>query len=335
MVGLLPTAAFLACGPAEDGTGTVPPMGGAGGSGAGTAPISGAAPVGGAAGTAPIAGSTSGGKAGAGGAAGTGGVAGGAGGVAGTGGSAGTGGGGAPPAAVTIDGLDGMLIVTPCDSAQTTDDCAGGGWIYKGETRDCVNARLDTDAAGATLLDFPVSGVPGQAYIATMHFYGVMEPKIYGNDATREAGAERPNVGANPSVPDPYATADGGSGYPESTYNTYEIHVINDQGAEVARHYINSDLQEGHFTFGISYERPIEVIGGGKIHVRIFDLNCRMIKNCGTGGYPCNTKARTIDISAADPQPAAGTLMQPGLGLDSNNAGQWWLIDVKTIVPKP
>ena len=90
-------------------------------------------------------------------------------------------------------------------------------------------------------------------------------------------------------------------------------------GDEHARYYINSDTQEGHHTFAISYERPIEIIGGGKVHVRIFDDNCRMIKNCSTGGAPCTDKARSIDIAGADPQPTG--LQQPGSRVEQLIAG--------------
>ena len=102
---------------------------------------------------------------------------------------------------------------------------------------------------------------------------------------------------------------------------------------EVAVYYLNADTGEGHYTFGIDYEKTIDIIGGGRVRVRTFDANCRMIKNCGNGGTPCSSKARTIDISAADPQPQAAWLQQPGLGLPAEHSGQWWLIDVVGFQP--
>jgi hypothetical protein len=246
------------------------------------------------------------------------------------GGSSGAGGGGS---AVSVGKLNGMLVMTPCSDTPNTDDCASAGWIYEGQNHTCVGTQLDTDAAATkTILDFPVTGEAGKVYVATMHFYGVMEPKIYGNSATREAGATRPNVGATPSTPDPYATAAAGATYPASNYNTYELHVLDNTGKEIKQYYINSDTQEGHYTFGISYERKIEIVGGGKVHVRIFDANCRQIKNCGTGGYPCASKARTIDVSGATTMPTG--LQQPGLGKAADHSGQWFFINVKDIVPK-
>jgi hypothetical protein len=65
----------------------------------------------------------------------------------------------------------------------------------------------------------------------------------------------------------------------------------------------------------------------------VLDMNCRHIKNCTGGGAPCASKARTISTTGADPAPVG--LQQPGLGNTADNAGQWWFIDVKNIVPKP
>jgi hypothetical protein len=246
----------------------------------------------------------------------------------GTGGS-----GGSADVPVSVGKLDGMLITTPCGDTPTGDDCAGGGWIYEGKTTGCTGGKLDSDVPSKATLDFPITGgVPGKHYLATMHFYGIMEPKNYGPTVTREAGTNRPNAGANPSTPEGFATADGGATIAVTDYNNYEIHSYDETGKEIKQYFINSDTQQGHYTFAVSYERPIEIVSGGKVHVRTFDNNCRMIKNC-QGGAPCAAKARSVDISAAMPQPAG--LMQPGLGKDAANSGQWFLIDVKGIVAKP
>lgn len=250
----------------------------------------------------------------------------------GTGGSGGSGTAGSAATPVSVGKLDGMLIMTPCASSTTTDDCDGGGWIYEGKTTGCVNKKLDSDA-NKTILDFPVTGgVPGKRYLATMHFYGMMEPKDYGPTVTREAGVMRASQTANPATPAPFATAPAGASIAVTDYNNYEIHVFDDKGAEIKQYFINSDTQQGHYTFAISYERQIEIVAGGKVHVRTYDNNCRMIKNC-LGGPPCAGKARTIDLTGADPMPTA--LMQPGLGLANSDAGQWFFIDVKSIVEKP
>jgi len=106
---------------------------------------------------------------------------------------------------------------------------------------------------------------------------------------------------------------------------------------------INADTSEGHWSYVIDYEKQIEVIGGGRVHTRVYDRNCRQIKNCGpnnTSAQECGSKAdaRVIDLSGADPAPAnapadQGGLAQPALvsSRDSSSAGQWWLIDVVSV----
>ena len=198
-----------------------------------------------------------------------------------------------------------------------TDDCAGGGWIVDGTSHPCQGA-LDAQ------VEIPMGGDAGASYQVTFHFYGIMEPKIYGQGLTRDAGNGRPDLSGG--TPTGWASAPGGHSYPSSNYNTYEIHVSNDMGQEVAVYYLNSDTQEGHYTMITDYEKTIEIIGGGSVLVKVFDLNCREIKNCGAqGGAPCDSKARTVDVSAAMPAPT--DLDQPGLGRDAGNSGQWFLID--------
>jgi|GEM_PF-2959649 len=259
-------------------------------------------------------------------------------GTSGSGGSAmaGTGGGGDTP--VSLGKLDGFLMQTPC-KAGTSDDCDSNGWIYEGATHACSGGNLDTDAAATkTILDFPVTGgVKGKVYLAKMHFYGIMEPKIYGDSIMREATA-RPGQG-NPADPAPFAwSKTAGASYPASDYNTYEIHVIDDQNKPYKDYYLNADTQQGHWTMVIDYERDLEVVAGGKIHIRSYDQNCRMIKNCGPSGHTqgataCAGQARTVTgVSAAMP---AIAVMQPGLGVEANSSGQWFAIDVKTIAAKP
>jgi len=110
--------------------------------------------------------------------------------------------------------------------------------------------------------------------------------------------------------------------------------VYDDKGAIYKDYYLNADNMQGHYTFNIDYERPIEIIGGGFIKVRSYDNNGRMIKNCGStgAGQPCEGKAQTVPgLSAAQP---AITVTQPGLGQSASDSGQWFAIDVKSIVPK-
>ncbi len=312
--------------PATAGTSTTDAGTGAGGASGGTAGMAGSTST-----TGGVSGGTGGTSGGTGGVSGgTGGVSGGSGGAGGGGGS---GGAGEPP--VSLGKLDGMLVQTPCKDS-TTDDCDSAGWIYEGKTYACSGGNLDTDAAATrTILDFPVTGgVPGKVYLATMRFYGIMEPKIYGDGIQREA-TTRPGLG-NPSNPPGFAW--GKTPNPsvkQSDYNTYELHVIDDKGVLLKKYFLNADTQEGHWTFAVDFERQIEVVAGGKVHVRSFDANCRMIKNCGStgAGQPCSGKAQSVaGVSAAMP---AITVSQPGLGKPNDQAGQWFAIDVKSIVPKP
>lgn len=221
-----------------------------------------------------------------------------------------------------VGDLDGRLLTTPCADQPGTDDCGGAGWIVNGgNTNPCQGGSLDARTEHA------IGGTPGATYNIAMHHYGVMEPKNYGGQVDREAAPGGPNRDEG-GTPTAYATASAGHTYPGSNYNTYEVHVDNEMMQEVGVYYFNADTGEGHYTFGINYEKTIPIIGGGRIRLRTFDANCRQIKNCGNGGTPCAGKARTIDISGADPQPQAGWLEQPGLGQPAEHSGQWWLIDI-------
>jgi hypothetical protein len=232
------------------------------------------------------------------------------------------------PAAGNLDSLDGRLVMTPC-SPTNSDDCSGGGWIYKGTTTGCSNGALTAQQ------DFAVGGTPGESYQVTLHFYGVVEPKNYGNMVTREAGNTRPTHMATGASPAPFATANGGVDYPASDYNTYEVHVLDDKGAEIKEYFLNSDTQEGHWTYALNYERTIPVIGGGKVRMRTYDRNCKMIKNCGdrsgqVSASVCGSATKqTVDVGPAMPAPMG--LNQPGLGQAAGESGQWLLVDVTKV----
>jgi hypothetical protein len=283
------------------------------------------------------AGGTTGGTAGS---AGAGGIAGG--GAGGTAGSAGTGGSGgtAPTIGEIVGKLDGRLVMTPCDDNPNTDDCNSAGYITDGQLTACSGQPRRLDA----VIDHPIGGTPGAMYAATMHFYGIAEPKDYGDDDKREC--ERMNGGqACPPQNNEnggtnlFYIGDPGETYTSSNFNTYEIHVLDDMGQEVGVYFLNSDYGEGHYSFVINYERTIPIVGGGTVRLRIYDQNCRQIKNCGaTAGTPCANKAREIDISAVDPQPQMGQppngFTQPGLGETDEHSGQWFLLDVTAVTPR-
>ncbi len=231
--------------------------------------------------------------------------------------------------AVTIEtlvpDLDGHLVTTPCGDQPQSDDCAGGGWsINGGQLNVCQNGQLSMDVS------YDVGGEPGVTYDVTMHFYGVMEPRQY-NQVQRDAmGASNRDEGG---VPTPWAWAQPGANYRsagDNNYNTYEIPVYDEHDQEQQMYFLNSDSGYGHYTMAINYEKTIPIVGGGRVQLIVYDANCRMIKNCGASGSPgggqCSEQARSIDISAADPQPS--NLQQPGLGNPPAHSGQWWLIDV-------
>ena len=300
-------------------------------SGAGSAGMAGAAMGGAATGGAAAAGATSGGASGAG--AGDGG--------AGQGGAAGSAGSSGLPSVAELfpatgpDGaLDGRLVTMPCADNSTAEDCVTQGAYYRGKRIDCAGGALDV------LHTYPVAGTSGKVYGVTLHFYGIVEAKNYGNGVMREASA-RPGTQDSGSMPTPWATAAAGHTYPASTYNTYEIRVDDDKGHEAGVYYLNADTSEGHWTYVLNYSKQISVIGGGKVRVRTYDQNCKQIKNCGNPNkYPCEAKAnsRVIDVSSVMPAPAKesatmGGLLQPALisDRDANNAGQWLLIDVVSV----
>lgn len=220
-----------------------------------------------------------------------------------------------------IVGLDGRLITVPCCGQPTTDDCDSCGPYVDGVANPCLGGQSDLS------VDHPVGGTQGAVYAVTLHFYGIMEPKNYGDEVERDAAPDAPDRdGADPT---PWAVGSPGMSVPGSNFNTYEIHVLDQNREEVGVYFLNADTDEGHFTYVIDYERTIEVVGGGVVRLRSFDANCRIMKNCGSsGGYPCAQRARVLDVSGADPAPSEEELDQPGLLKGDDHGGQWWLIDV-------
>jgi hypothetical protein len=188
----------------------------------------------------------------------------------------------------------------------------------------------------AAVQNFAVGGVPGQRYRVTLHVYGIVEPKYYGASVTRASAHMRPANLDDGADPPPWAYADGNPSLPVSVYNTWEIHVVDNGGVDVCSYFLNSDTSEGHWAYALNYEKTIDVIGGGRIRLRASDPNCRLIKNCWANGEQgpcdetgCDDLPRTVDVSAAMPQPTG--LMQPGLGVDRGNSGQWVFIDVTAV----
>jgi hypothetical protein len=220
-----------------------------------------------------------------------------------------------------VGSLDGRLIQLQCTDTPNTDDCNARGFV-NGSVVSCNTGIL------TIVQDHPIGGTPGTQYQATVHFYGIVEPRSYGDNVIREAGDTRPtnlNTGASPV---PWATSAPGATYTPTNYSTYEIHVFDQTMTERARYFVNSDKAEGHLTYVLNFTKTIPVFGGGMVRFRSQDTNCRIIKNCTGGPTPCATKARSVDISAANPQPV---LNQPGLNQTAEHAGQWLLIDVTAV----
>jgi hypothetical protein len=225
--------------------------------------------------------------------------------------------------------LDGYLLQVPCMDTDC-DDCISAGWAYEGIITPCTIA---TD----TVQNFWVGGTPGMRYRVTLHFYGVVGPKNYGSVVTRASAPQRPmnlDTGADPP---PWAYAEGSPMIRQSDYDSFEIHVVDHQGQDVCSYFVNSDTAEGHWTYILNYEKTIDVIGAGRIRVRYYDRNCRLIKNCVVGDAGscanCTTRTRTVDTSTANPQPVG--LEQPGLGNDAANSGQWLYVDVTNVTCGP
>ena len=94
-----------------------------------------------------------------------------------------------------VGNLDGRLIQMPCLDTAGSDDCAQSGAIVDGMTTACAAGQLNV------VLDHPIAGTPGTTYLASLHFYGIVESKNYGNNERRESGTTRPsnlNAGATP-----------------------------------------------------------------------------------------------------------------------------------------
>ena len=271
-----------------------------------------------------MAGTSSGGMAGT----GTGGSGGGSAGsgTSGTGGAGGGSGGGAGVTIADIAGkLDGFLFVAPCGDKGTGYDCLNSAAVPAPQNSPtCNNQNPKT-----TTIDFPIGGQAGKVYDMTVHVYGVVESKNYQGGTRRDGN----NMNASAQGGDFWYT--GGTA-PNTTYNTYELHVTPKVDGAPNDYFLNSrnGTGEGHESWGLNYTATFPVTGGGKLNFKIFDSNCRQIMNCGPGvGSTTCAAPRTIDIGAADPKPANFTQPYVG-GAPSGATGQWVLIDVTAVVAK-
>ena len=184
------------------------------------------------------------------------------------------------------------------------------GWIYLGQSHACAGGLSDAN------IYHDIGGEPGVGYLATLHFYGIVAPKNYGNGVTRDAGSGRPDL--NGGTPTPWGAAAGNHEYPGSNYETFELRVEDENQQEVAVYYLNTDTQEGHYTMLLDFEKIVPIIGGGRVHFRHFDTNCRIIKNCGT--------SVGVDINLRLPATTALHQQQrvPAVGLGTPQPPKYW-----------
>lgn len=245
----------------------------------------------------------------------------------GTSGSGGSGGGGGVTIADIAGKLDGFLFVAPCGDGGTGYDCLNSTAVPAPQNSPaCNNQQPKT-----TTIDFPIGGEAGKIYDMTVHVYGVVEAKNYQGGMRRDGN----NLNASATGGDFWYV--GGTA-PNSTYNTYELHVTPAVAGAAANDYFlnaRNGSNEGHESWGLNYTATFPVTGGGKLNFKIYDSNCRQIMNCGPGGGSSTCEApRTIDVGAADPKPANFTQPYVGGAPGGKATGQWVLIDVTAVVAK-
>jgi hypothetical protein len=236
-------------------------------------------------------------------------------------GSGGTGSDAGIPPATIVGNFDGYLFTAPCGDA-------GTGY-------DCLNAGCSMNMKNV-VQDFPIMGTPGAIYELTIRVRGIVEVKNYSGGMRRATGAMDASAQGGDFL---YV---GGTA-PNSTYNTYELHVLNANdmpatgtGAAVD-YYLNGrdGSAEAHQSFALNYTATIPVVGGGKLRFRVFDSNCRQIMNCGpgTGSNMC-TAPRNLTLTGSDPPPPT-SFTQPFVGSAPGGAtGQWVFIDVLSVVQR-
>lgn len=257
----------------------------------------------------------------------------------GTGASGGTdasGGTGGSPSGPTIDdvvgvntstmrnapnGLDGFLFEAPCSDAGTDYDCANS---------ECTVENQRTDD-----IDFPIGGDPGTVYAVEFRVRGVVEARNYSN-CSRDAGD---TMDASEQGGDFWCS--GGSPGAVSDYNEYTLEVTDGQVDGQPTFYAfnaRNGTSHEHESWALDYTKTVQVQGGGNLHFRQYDSNCRQIKNCGpgnAGASNCAAVARVLNLSENDPAPPA-SFTQPYLGgAPAGGYGQFIIIDVLSVTVVP
>jgi hypothetical protein len=239
------------------------------------------------------------------------------GGTGGTGGSGGTG-GGTPGALCTggdctaiVGNFDGFLYDHPCSDRGTGFDCLGS--MCSGGT----STRTQT---------FTIKGEPDRVYELTIRVRGIVESKNYSGGKRRAMSLDGSNTGGD-------QWHEGGTA-PNSTYNTYELHVMPKVAGAPNDYFLNSrdGSREGHESWALNYTATFKVQGGGTINWRSFDANCRQIMNCGAGVGSSSTGCRApraLNLSDATPA-VPGSFVQPPKN-SQGAPGQWVHIDVTDV----
>jgi hypothetical protein len=205
-----------------------------------------------------------------------------------------------------VGNFDGFLYSHPCGDEGTGYDCLGS---------------MCTGGASTRTQAFMIKGDPAVTYELTFRVRGVVEAKNY-------SGGRRRAQGLDPGANGGDQWYEGGTA-PNSTYNTYELHITPRVEGAPNDYFLNArdGSGEDHSSWALNYLASIKVKGGGTINFRSFDSNCRQIMNCGPGGGSNVCAApRVLNVTGAIPPPPASFVQPPK---NSQNApGQWVFIDV-------
>jgi hypothetical protein len=196
----------------------------------------------------------------------------------------------------------------------------------------------------------------GTNYAVTIHFWGVVECKVYRpasiTNCTREANNTRGLTTAHdmwcPGATDP------APGEPTDHYNTYMISVTPTASAFTPNlggpggvtptagnwwmlNECPTGVTEFHLTWRMDYEKTITVPGGSWINFTDYDSNCLEIINCGDSSDAagtCNNHYTFASFPNAipAPAPALGLTGTPGAS-GGGSFGQWIYFDVRSITP--
>jgi hypothetical protein len=108
-------------------------------------------------------------------------------------------------------------------------------------------------------------GRAGRLYDVTVHFRGVVEPKIYTGG---EASADRFRIGGTPTA---------------TQYNSYTLSFAGPTRSDLNMTYYLNDAGTGGehaIVFAIDYTKTLRVEGGSMVFLTSYDSDCALFKNC-------------------------------------------------------